>query len=41
MIRATFITLLLAIGLKAGFAVASFAQDQHAARLYVLSQGAR
>ena len=41
MIRAIFLSVLLTIGTKAGFAVASFAQDQHAARLYILSQGVR
>jgi hypothetical protein len=41
MIRALLIACLLAFGLKVAFAVASFAKDQHAARIYILNQGAR
>ena len=39
MIRTIFIAIIIAIGIKAGFAVASFAHDQRAARLYILNQG--
>ena len=41
MFRTIILVCLLAGAIKAGFAVASFAQDQHAARLYILNQGAK
>jgi hypothetical protein len=41
MIRALLITCLLAGAIKAGFAVASYAQDVKAQRIYILERGAR
>ena len=41
MIRTLFLSIILAIGVKGAFAVASFAQDQHAARVAILEQGAK
>lgn len=41
MIRATLITCIFAIGIRAAFAAASFAADMNAARVAVLSQGAQ
>lgn len=41
MIRLTIILAICLIGLKAAFAVATFAAEQNAARVYILQQGAR
>lgn len=41
MIRAVLCAIILAIGIKATFAAASFAADMNAARVAVLKQGAQ